>query len=71
MIVPHTAAVTSYLEGVVEEGITRSMNLVAAEELILQELPIAAVGYVLSFWTDGTVPVVAVEAEDDRSADRA
>jgi hypothetical protein len=56
---------------VVEESITQSMNLVAAEELILQSPPIAAVGYVLCFWTDGTVSVVAVEAEDDRSADRA
>jgi hypothetical protein len=34
---------------VVEEGITQSMNLVAAEELILQKPAIAAVRYVLWF----------------------
>jgi hypothetical protein len=56
---------------VIEEGITQSMNLVAAEERILQWPPIAAVRYVLWFSTDRTVSVVAVEAEDDRSAYRA
>ena len=47
---------------VIEEGVTQSMDFVAAEELILQESRIVVFG------VRALVPVVAVEAEDDRSA---